>query len=95
MSAEEAAARARSYAEPVLRTHDRRLCAAVIADPFAAPFSDATLKALPPAKLLFLRPEIENVLKAEFHASRVVRLRRQREDFSEPQDILLPPGNHL
>ena len=33
------AARARAYAEPAQRTHDGRLCAAVIADPFAAPFS--------------------------------------------------------
>ena len=95
VSAEARAARARDYAEPVQRTYDGRLCAAVIADPFAAPFSDATLKALPPAKLLFFRPEAENVLKAEFHVSRVVRLLRQRADFPEPQDILLPKANHF
>ena len=74
LDGEKGAARARAYAEPAQRIHDERLCAAVIADPFTAPFSDATLTALPPAKLLFFRPEVENVLKAEFHVSRVVEL---------------------
>ena len=93
--AEMRAARARAYAEPAQPTHDDRLCVAVIADPFTAPFSDATLKALPPAKLLFFRPEVEDVLKAEFHVSRVVRLLKQRDDFPEPQDILLPKAAHF
>ena len=88
------AARARAYAEPAQRIHDGRLCAAVIADPFAGPFTDATLKALPPARLLFFRPEVENVLKAEFHVSRVVRLLKQRDDFPEPQEIVVPKANH-
>jgi predicted dienelactone hydrolase len=92
---EERAARARAYAEPAQRTRDGRLCAAVIADPFTAPFSDATLKALPPARLLFFRPEVENMLKAEFHVSRVVRLLKQRDDFPDPQEILLPGAHHL
>ena len=87
-------ARALEYAGPPQSFHDRRLCAAVIADPFAAPFSDATLKALPPAKLLFFRPEVENVLKAEFHVSRVVRLLKQRDDFPDPQEIVVPKANH-
>ncbi len=95
VGAEERAARARAYAEPAQRTYDGRLCAAVIADPFTAPFSDATLKALPPAKLLFFRPEVENVVKAEFHVSRVVRLLKQRDDFPDPQEILLPGAHHL
>ena len=88
-------ARAMEYAGPPQSFHDCRLCAAVIADPLAAPFSDATLKALPSAKLLFLRPEVENVLKAEFHVSRVVRLLKQRDDFPDPQDILLPKADHF
>ena len=87
--------RVRDYAGPPQRTHDDRLCAAVIADPFTAPFSDASLQALPPAKLLFFRPEVENVLKAEFHVSRVVRLLKQRDDFPDPQEILLPKANHF
>ena len=95
VSAEERATRAMSYAEPAQNAHDGRVCAAVIADPFAAPFSDAALRALPPAKLMFFRPEVENVLKAEFHVSRVVRLLKQRDDFPEPQDILLPTANHF
>ena len=95
VGAEERAARARAYAEPVQQTYDGRLCAAVIADPFAAPFSDATLKALPPAKLLFLRPEVENVLKAEFHVSRVVRLLKRRDDFPEPREIVVPRTHHF
>ncbi len=87
-------ARAMEYAGPPQSFHDGRLCAAVIADPFAAPFSDATLKALPPAKLLFFRPAVENVLKAEFHVSRVVRLLKQRDNFPEPQEIVVPKANH-
>ena len=67
----------------------------MIADPFVAPFPDATLKALPPAKLLFYRPEVEDVLKAEFHVSRVVRLLMERDDFPDPQEIVLPKAHHL
>ncbi len=59
------------------------------------PFPDATLKALPPARLLFFRPEAENMLKAEFHVSRVVRLLKQRDDFPDPLDILLSEAHHL
>ncbi len=88
------AARARAYADPAQRAFDGRLCAAVIADPFTAPFSDATLEALPPAKLLFFRPEVENKLKAEFHVSRVVRLLKQRDDFPDPQEIVVPKAVH-
>ena len=88
-------ARAMEYARPPQSFHDGRLCAAVIVDPLAAPFSDATLKALPAAKLLFFRPEVENVLKAKFHVSRVVRLLKQRDDFPDPQEILLPGAHHF
>ncbi len=88
-------ARVMEYAGPQQSFHDGRLCAAVIADPLAVPFSDATLKALPPAKLLFFRPEVENVHKAEFHVSRVVRLLMQRDDFPDPQVILLPKAHHF
>ena len=95
VGAEERAARARAYAEPAQPCHDGRLCAAVLADPFTAPFPDATLKALPPARLLFFRPEAENMLKAEFHVSRVVRLLKQRDDFPDPLDILLSEAHHL
>ena len=87
-------ARSMEYAGPQQRFYDARLCAAVIADPGATPFSDATLKALPSAKLLFFRPEVENVLKAEFHVSRVVRLLKQRDDFPDPLEIVVPKANH-
>ena len=89
------AARVRAYADPAQRALDGRLRAAVIADPFAAPFSDLALRALPPVKLLFLRPEVEDVLTAEFHVSRVVRVLRQRDDFPDPQMIVLPKSKHL
>ncbi len=81
------------YAEPPLRTYDERLCAAVIADAFTGPFSDAALEALPPVKLLFFRPEIEDVIKAEFHVSRVVRILKRRGDFSDPEEIVVPNAN--
>ncbi len=87
-------ARVRDYAGPAQRIYDDRLCAAVIADPFTTPFSDATLEALPPAKLLFFRPEVENMLKAEFHVSRVVRVLKRRDDFPDPQEIVVPKANH-
>lgn len=87
--------RAEAYAKPVSPTHEDRLCAGVIADPFATPFSDAALNAIPPAKLLFYVPEMENVLKAEFHGSRVFRLLKQRDDFPEPKEIVVPGANHF
>ena len=92
---ERRAARIRDYAAPAQRTHDDRLCAAVIADPLVTPFSDQALLAMPPAKLLFFRPETENVLKAEFHVSRVVRLLKQRDDFPNPEDILVREAHHF
>ncbi len=88
------AARVKSYAGPAQRAFDGRLCAAVIADPLTTPFSDAALEALPPAKLLFFRPEVEHVLKAKFHVSRVVRLLKQRDDFPDPQEIVVLKANH-
>ncbi|MDH3691182.1 MAG: hypothetical protein OEU36_17195 [Gammaproteobacteria bacterium] len=95
LESEKRAVRARAYAEPAQRLHDGRLCAAVIADPFTAPFSDASLKAMPPARLLIFRPEVEDVLNAEFHASRVIHLLKQRDDFPDPRDILVPKASHL
>lgn len=67
----------------------------MIADPFTAPFSDANLKAMPAAGLLFFRQEVEDVIKAEFHASRVIRLLKQRDDFPDPRDILVPKAGHF
>ncbi len=34
------------------------------------------------------------MIKAEFHVSRVVRLLKQRDDFPEPQEIVVPKANH-
>ncbi len=42
-----------------------------------------------------MQPEVENVIKAEFHVSRVVRLLKQRDDFPDPQEILLPKAHHF
>lgn len=89
------ATRARTYGDPATSAFDGRLRAAVIADPFTGPFSDQALKTMPPAKLLFYRPEVEDVLKAEFHTSRVVRLLKQRDDFPEPREIVVPKANHF
>ena len=87
-------ARARAYAGPPLGFHDERVCAAVIADPVAVLFSDATLKTMPPVRLLFYRPENETVLNARFHVSRVIRKLKQRGDFPDPQEIVVPKANH-
>ncbi|MGI9381516.1 MAG: alpha/beta hydrolase family protein, partial [Methyloligellaceae bacterium] len=89
------AARVRDYADPAQSAFDGRLRAAVIADPFTAPFSDEALAAMPPAKLLFFRPEVEDKLTAEFHASRVVGVLRRRDDIPEPQEVLVPGAHHL
>ncbi|MEM7224714.1 MAG: hypothetical protein AAF495_17180 [Pseudomonadota bacterium] len=88
------AERVKTYAEPAPPLFDGRLRAAVIADPFAVPFPDQTLEILPPVKLLFYRPEVEDVIKAEFHTSRVVRLLKQRDDFPAPQEVVVPKANH-
>ena len=89
------ATRIKTYDDPAPPLFDGRLRAAVIADAFATPFPDRTLKILPPAALLFFRPEEEDVLKAEFHISRVVRLLKQRDDFPEPREIVVPKANHF
>lgn len=88
------ARRVRTYEDPAQSAFDGRLRAAVIADPFTAPFSDEALNTMPPAKLLFFRPEIEDVIKAEFHVSRVVEILRRRTDFPEPREIVVPKANH-
>ena len=88
------ATRVRTYGDPAQSAFDGRLRAAVIADPFTAPFSDAALKTMPPAKLLFFRPEVEDVIKAEFHVSRVVEVLRRRTDFPEPREFVVPKANH-
>ena len=85
---------AREYAGPPQSFHDERVCAAVIADPVAVLFSDATLQTIPPVRLLFYRPENETVLNARFHVSRVIRTLKQRGDFPDPQDIVVPKANH-
>ena len=87
-------ARAQEYAGPPLSFHDERVCAAVIADPVAVLFSDTTLKTIPPVRLLFYRPENETVLNARFHVSRVIRKLKQRGDFPDPQEIVVPKANH-
>ena len=87
-------ARAKEYAGPPQGFHDERVCTAVIADPFAVLFSDATLKTIPPVRLLFYRPENETVLNARFHVSRVIRQLKQRGDFPDPQEIVVPKANH-
>ncbi len=88
------AERLATYGDPVPSLVDGRLRAAVIADAFAAPFSDETLLNLPPVALLFFRPEHENVLNAAFHNDRVVHVVRQRDDFPEPQEIVVANANH-
>ncbi len=85
---------ANEHAGPPQNFHDERVRAAVIADPFAVPFSDATLKTIPPVRLLFYRPENETVLNARFHVSRVIRKLKQRGDFPDPQEIVVPRANH-
>jgi predicted dienelactone hydrolase len=49
------ATRIKTYADPAPPLFDGRLRAAVIADAFATPFPDRTLKILPPAELLFFQ----------------------------------------
>ena len=87
-------ARAKNYAGPPQSFHDERVCAAVIADPVAVLFSNATLKTIPPVKLLFYRPENETILNARFHVSRVIGKLKQRGDFPDPQEIVVPKANH-
>jgi predicted dienelactone hydrolase len=86
--------RAKIYAGPPISAHDARVCAAVIADPVGVVFSAATLQAMAPVKLLFYRPEQENVLAARFHISHVITQLKQRGDFPAPQEIVVPKAHH-
>ena len=88
------ARRVKAYGKPVQPFRDPRICAAVLADPFTAPFSDAALERLAPVHLLVYRPEMENRLGAAFHAGRLVRLLRRRDDFPQPREIVVPDANH-
>ena len=85
---------AEGFAGSLQSLHDKRICAAVIADPVAVVFSDATLKAIPPVQALFYRPEIENVLTARFHVSHVLDALRERSDFPDPQEVVVPRAHH-
>lgn len=73
---------------------DRRICAAVIADPVAAPFSDAALAGIEARFIQIWRPEMQNVLMAEAHASRVARQLNSRGPSHKTEEIVVPGAQH-
>ncbi len=73
---------------------DPRFCAAVIADPVAAPFSDKELAGIKARFVQIWRPERQNLLLADAHASRVVRQLNSRNGMEETEEIVVAGAQH-
>lgn len=73
---------------------DNRLCAASIADPVAVPFSNASLAGIAARYIQIWRPEHQNALSAEAHASRVVVQLNTRSFAEVAKEILVEGAQH-
>ena len=73
---------------------DQRVCAAVVADPVAVPFSDAALARIKVSHVQVWRPETENVLLSSAHASRVVRQLNSRPGRPIVREIVVQKAQH-
>lgn len=82
------------FPEPMTGLHDPRICAASIADPLAVVFSDASLAGIATRFVRIWRPEHENVLSAQAHASRVVRHLNARPEMLETVEITVAGAQH-
>ncbi|WP_299414840.1 hypothetical protein [uncultured Sulfitobacter sp.] len=84
----------REFPTPLTGLADSRLCAASIIDPVAIPFADAALAAIPARQLQLWRPEFENVLSAQAHASRVVAQLNLRQGVEITAEIVVKGAQH-
>ncbi|WP_298857749.1 hypothetical protein [uncultured Sulfitobacter sp.] len=73
---------------------DGRLCAASIVDPVAVTFSDAALADIQALHIEVWRPEFQNVLSADAHASRVVQQLNLRSVSEVTPEIIVKGAQH-
>lgn len=84
----------RDYQEAPRDVFDPRFCAASIADPVAVPFSNEALASIKARHIQIWRPEEQNLLLAEAHASRVVRQLNTRSKAEATEEIVVPGAQH-
>ncbi len=82
------------YQIPLANTADSRFCAASIADPVAVPFSNEALAGITARYIQVWRPEEQNALLAEAHASRVVRQLNKRKSAEKTREIIVEGAQH-
>ena len=82
------------YQEAPRDVFDPRFCAAAIADPVAVPFSDEALAGIKARHIQIWRPQEQNLLLAEAHASRVVRQLNTRPQAEATEEIVVPGAQH-
>ncbi len=82
------------YREPTGDLSDSRFCAAAIADPVAVPFSNEAIAGIDARYIRMWRPEVQNLLLAEAHASRVVRQLNTRSRADVTEEIVVPGAQH-
>ena len=82
------------YQEAPRDVFDPRFCAASIADPVAVPFSDEALASIKARHIQIWRPEEQNILLAEAHASRVVQQLNTRPQAEATEEIVVPGAQH-
>ncbi len=82
------------FSSPMTGLADNRLCAALIADPVAVPFSNEALAGIATRHIQVWRPEHQNVLLAEAHASRVVEQLNKRSFAEVTVDNLVEGAQH-
>ena len=82
------------YQEAPRDVFDPRFCAASIADPVAVPFSDEALASIKARHIQIWRPEEQNLLLAEAHASRVVQQLNTRPQAEATEEIVVPGAQH-
>ena len=71
-----------------------RLCAAAIVDPVGVPFAAEQILGLGIAHVRLWRPQNENVLKAEYHASRIAELLNRRDGFPRTLERVVAGAQH-
>ena len=84
----------RDYRDKPRNLFDPRFCAAAIVDPVAVPFSDKSLASIKARYVRVWRPEIQNLLLAKAHASRVVRALNGRPHTEPTKEIVVPGAQH-
>lgn len=73
---------------------DRRICAAVLADPVAVPFSNIEIVKIKTAAVQIWYPEIQNVLLAEANAIRVADVLNSRPKLPKIETIKVGQAQH-